>query len=73
MGVVGRNPVEKLSQCLVALGPVAGPRAGRGLDAGRHVLGAQLLARLVDVAGLGSIQAAVDRGHLRLCRVTETG
>lgn len=73
MGVVRRNPVEELPQSLVALGPVAGSRAGRRLDAGRHVLGAKLLTRLVDVARLGGVQAAVDRRHLGLCKDNETG
>lgn len=73
VGVVGRNPVEELPQSLVALGPVAGSRASRRLDAGRHVLGAKLLTRLVDVARLGGVQAAVDRRHLGLCEDNETG
>lgn len=66
VGVVGGDAVKELPQRLVALGSVARPRAGRRLDAGRHVLRAKLLTRLVDVAGLGGVQAAVHRRYFRL-------
>lgn len=66
VGVVGRNAVEELPQRLVALRTVARPRAGGRLDAGRDVFRAKLLTRLIYVAGLGGIQAAVHRRDFRL-------
>lgn len=67
MGVVGGNAVKELPERLVALWSVTWPRAGRRLDAGRDVLRAQLLTRLIYVARLGGIQAAVHCRYLRLC------
>lgn len=66
VGVVGRNPIEELPQSFVTPGSVTGSGASRGLDAGRHVLGAELLTGLVNVAGFSSVQAAVHRRHLGL-------
>jgi len=66
VGVVGRDAVEELPQRLVALGPVARAGAGGRLDARRHVFRTQLLTRLVDVARLGGVQAAVHRRHFGL-------
>lgn len=61
--------VKELPQGLVALPLVAdfgrGDAAGAGADVGRAVL----LARVVQVAGLGGVQAVVLSGHRRLtCR-----
>lgn len=57
--------VEELPQCLVALPLVAdlggGHAAGAGADVGRAVL----LARVVQVAGLGGVQAVVLLGGRR--------
>lgn len=58
--------VEELPQGLVALPLVAdfggGDAAGAGADVGRAVL----LTRVVQIAGLGSVQAVVLSGHRRL-------
>lgn len=72
VGVVSGNAVKELPQSLVALRSVTRPRAGRRLDAGGHVLRTQLLTRVVYVARLGGVQAAVDRRHFRLCRGNKT-
>lgn len=66
--------VEELPQGLVALPLVAdlsrGDAAGAGADVGRAVL----LARVVQVAGLGGVQAVVLSGHRWLtCRRGEEG
>lgn len=61
--------VKELPQGLVALPLVAdfsgGDAAGAGADVGRAVL----LTRVVQVAGLGCVQAVVFSGH---CRLTYT-
>lgn len=58
--------VKKLPQGLVALPLVAdfsgGDAAGAGADVGRAVL----LARVVQVAGLGGIQTVILSGHCGL-------
>lgn len=63
MRIVGGHAVKEAAQRLVALWPVAQARLGGGLDARRDILRAQLLAQVVHIAGLGSIQAAVHCCH----------
>lgn len=55
--------VKELPQGLVALPLVAGFSSGDAAGAGADVGRAVLLARVIQVAGLGSIQAAILSGH----------
>lgn len=67
IAVLGRDLVEELPEGLVALAPVAdvvGHAGGAGGDVGRPVL----LAGVVQVAGLGGVQAVVALGaDRRVC------
>ncbi len=69
VGVLRRHAVEEPPQGLVAPRSVTQTRLGGGLDACWHVLGAQFLAHIVDVASFGCVQAAVHCCHteLRIC------
>lgn len=68
VGVLAGHPVEELAQGLVAL-PAVAALGGRDLTvADGDVGGAQLLAVVVQVAGLGSVQAVVALGaDRRVC------
>ena len=68
VGVLARHAVEELAQGLVALAAVAALRRRDLAVADGDVGGAQLLAVVVQVAGLGGIQAvvALGTGH-RVC------
>lgn len=55
--------VKELPQGLVALPLVAGFSSGDAAGAGADVGRAVLLARVIQVAGLGSIQAVILSGH----------
>lgn len=65
--MLGRNLVEELPQGLVALAPVA-HLAGHAGGARRDVGGPVLLARVVEVTGLGGVQAVVSLGNVLHCR-----
>ena len=61
--------VEELAQGLVALPLVADLGGRHAAGAGADVGGTVLLTRVVQVAGLGGVQAVVLPGHRRLsCR-----
>ena len=67
IAVLGRDLVEELPEGLVALAPVAdvvGHAGGAGGDVGRPVL----LAGVVQVAGLGGVQAVVSFRDVLHCR-----
>ena len=68
--MLGRNLVEELPQGLVALAPVA-DFVGHAGGAGGDVGGPVLLAGVVEVAGLGGVQAAVAFGNVLHCKRTE--
>lgn len=67
VAVLGRNFVEELPEGLVALAAVAdiiGHAGGAGGDVGRPVL----LAGVIQVAGLGRIEAVVPFGNVLHCK-----
>lgn len=68
MGIIWRNTVEEPAEGLVAPAPVTQARPG-GLDAGGNILCTKLLAQVVNVTGLGRIQATVHCRHadFRVC------
>lgn len=57
--------VKELPQRLVALPLVAGLGGGDAAGAGADVGRAVLLARVIQVAGLGGIQTVILSGHCR--------
>lgn len=68
--MLGRDLVEELPEGLVALAPVAdvvGHAGGAGGDVGRPVL----LAGVVQVAGLGGVQAVVPFRDVLHCKRRE--
>lgn len=67
VAVLGRDLVEELPQGLVALAPVAN-LVGHAGGARGDVGGPVLLAGVVEVTGLGGVQAVVPLGHGLHCR-----
>lgn len=65
--MLGRNFVEELPQSLVALTPVA-DLVGHAGGARGDVGGPVLLAGIVEVTGLGGIQAVVPFGNRFHCK-----
>lgn len=63
---VWRHAVEELAQSFAAACAVTGPGARRRSDARRHVLGAQLLARVVHVTRFSRVQTPVHCRETRL-------
>lgn len=72
IAVLGGNLVEELPEGLVALAAVAhliGHAGGARRDVGRPVL----LARVIQVAGLGRVQAVVPFGNVFHCKAEKEG
>lgn len=69
VGVLWRNSVKESPQGLVAPRSVTQTRFGGGLDACWHILSAQSLANVINVASFGRIQATVHCAHtnFRIC------
>lgn len=68
--MLGRNLVEELPQGLVALASVA-DFVGHAGGTRRDVRGPVLLAGVIEVAGLGGIQAVVPFGNVLDCKRRE--